>query len=146
MTCIGGAGGGGGGNSLSGYTGGTGATGYITTKIIPVEPGTNYSIVIGIGGTAGANQSIGGFAPSGGIGQNTTFGGTLVVAKGGSGGGGAYANSSENDHNPSSPGTNSISYAYRIGTYDGISVGGTGGRPYFSNATPGTAGAVFLEW
>lgn len=76
-----GAGGGGGVSSpincLAGAGGGGGA--YVRT-VVPVTPGTIYNIVIGQGGGPAASATV-----NGGDGEDTTFGGALLVAGGGMG-------------------------------------------------------------
>mgnify|MGYP006286607713 CR=1 FL=1 len=79
-----GAGGGGGGRPGSGfaYARGGGGGAYAKTENISVQPGQNYAIVVGQGGTGGAAG-----ANAGSDGENSTFGsGPLVQAAGGSGG------------------------------------------------------------
>jgi hypothetical protein len=88
-----GGGGGGGGNcnpNAAGAIGGGGGGGAYAKKSIVVTPGQNYTIIIGQGGSAGANsqQNIYGQRPSGSNGTNTSFG-TLLEVNGGNGGSGA---------------------------------------------------------
>lgn len=74
----GGAGGGATGNPAKG---GGGAGGQYAKKVVTVVPGNIYAVVVGAGGAGGT--------ANGGVGGDSTFAGTLVVAKGGAGGTGA---------------------------------------------------------
>lgn len=80
VTCTGGGGGGGGRRTSDGHPGGGGGAGGTIKKRIAVTPSTGYAIVIGAAGVGGAANA------SGTAGSDTTFGGTLVVGKGGGAG------------------------------------------------------------
>jgi hypothetical protein len=76
----GGGGGGGGGAAACGYGGGGGA--YSKTNAISVTPGNNYTVTVGIAGTAGASTPT-----DGGTGGDSGFSdNSQILAKGGSGG------------------------------------------------------------
>jgi hypothetical protein len=83
-----GAGGGGGRSSTTSRGGGGGGGAYAATPSVVVVPGNSYAITIGAGGTAGVTGS-----QNGGVGGDTSFGASVVLAKGGAGGnqGGAGA-------------------------------------------------------
>ncbi len=76
-----GGGGAGGGATGNPAQGGGGAGGQYASKVLTVTPGQSYAIVVGTGGTGGTGDG-----PAGG---DSSFGATLVVAKGGAGGTGA---------------------------------------------------------
>lgn len=79
VECWGGGGAGGGMNAnYSANRGGGGAGGQYARRSVSVTPGQNYAIDVGAGGT--------GSTGNGGIGGDSTFAGTTVVAKGGAGG------------------------------------------------------------
>lgn len=82
-------GGGGGGGAATGSPakGGGGAGGQYAKKVLTVVPGASYAIAVGAGGLGGVNVA-------GGMGGDSTFAATSVVAKGGAGGGVAITNNS----------------------------------------------------
>ena len=73
-----GGGGGGGTNTSQGGEGGGGG-GYAIGSTVAVTAGNSYAVVAGAGGTASATGA-------GGLGGNSFFGGSLVLALGGTGG------------------------------------------------------------
>jgi hypothetical protein len=87
--------GGGGRSAGGGYVGGSG--GYVSGTL-PVTPGTQYTIVIGEGGTLGTNGSWGGGGPAGGASSGSGAGRSAIllsnsdiVTAGGGGGAGNFA-------------------------------------------------------
>lgn len=100
--------------------GGGGAGGQYAEKLVSVTPGTNYTCVVAATRTAVA----------GGDGQNgydTTFGGTLVVAKGGYRGR-SYENGGAKGWCPTTGGVGDIVYIGGSGSNGGaVSTGGAGG-------------------
>lgn len=76
----GGAGGGGGGAAAGPYGGGGGGSGAYAESAVSLVPGTSYAVVIGQGGAGGTAGN------NGTAGTATSFGGSLVVANGGSAG------------------------------------------------------------
>lgn len=77
-----GGGGGGGGVRYSGSDfrlSGSGGGSEVVKKILPVTPGSSYTVTIGAGGSAGVYNA------AGGVGGDTTFG-ALATAQGGGGG------------------------------------------------------------
>lgn len=78
-----GGGGAGGGATANPAKGGGGAGGQYSAAILTVVPGSNYAVVIGAGGTSSTG--------AGGVGGDSTFAGSSVVAKGGAGGGAGTA-------------------------------------------------------
>jgi hypothetical protein len=106
VICVGGGGGGGGGaigqlNTTTRLTGGSGGGGgAIAWRFFNKSelPNASYTISVGAGGAgaapkAWANNTT--FGNAGSAGQDTTFGGTLVDASGGSGGGGGLTNGAD---------------------------------------------------
>jgi hypothetical protein len=89
---IGGGGGGGGGscfisNALT--RGGGGGGGGILEGTITISSGTQYSVTVGTGGSAGSKISAGvNTATPGGIGYNSSFNSLIAYGGGGGGGGG----------------------------------------------------------
>jgi len=82
------AGGGGGGNGYDNAGGGGGAGGMVRTGILPVTPGTSYSITVGAGGAGGADTRTNNNGSSGG---NSVFG--SITSLGGGYGKGSRTNS-----------------------------------------------------
>ena len=80
VTCTGAGAGGAGYRTADDQAGGGGGAGGTIKKRIAVTPSTGYAIVIGAAGVGGVVNA------SGTAGTDTTFGGTLVVGKGGGGG------------------------------------------------------------
>jgi len=79
-----GGGGAGGGVTGNPAKGGGGAGGQYARKVVAVTPGNSYAITVGAGGTVSTGN--------GTAGDDSTFNGTDVVAKGGAAGGGAASN------------------------------------------------------
>ena len=102
-----GVGGGGGGGSGNGVGAGGGGGGGVSIETLVLTPQAQYSVIIGAGGTAGNLSN------AGGTGGTTTFGTSLVTAKGGNGG-------QSNGTGGSSPGTGG-------GGAGGSGIGGDGG-------------------
>jgi hypothetical protein len=90
VECVGAGGGSGGAATTSAIqctAGGGGGGGEYTRSVLSAATvGASKTVVVGAGGTAGANTG-----GNGGAGGNTTFGSTLVTALGGSGGTGMAA-------------------------------------------------------
>lgn len=76
-----GGGGAGGGATANPAKGGGGAGGQYARRVVAVTPGNSYPVVVGAGGVGGNGNG-----PSGG---DSSFAGSVVVAKGGAGGTGA---------------------------------------------------------
>jgi uncharacterized repeat protein (TIGR01451 family) len=81
-----GGGGAGGGATGRPAKGGGGAGGQYARKVVAVTPNASYAVVVGAGGSGDTGD--------GESGGDSTFAGTVVVAKGGSGGGRASTNNS----------------------------------------------------
>lgn len=163
---IGGGGGGAGvaGNSSNQAYGGGGAAGGYTEWTTPVAPSANYTVVVGAGGTAGANNA------NGGAGANSNWTGNLSnstvvwTAQGGAGGvnmanGATVAQSLGGVQTPAntanspqiSAGGQAGGPSYRINGTAGFSgsggcadgIGGAGGASIIqSAATAGTVGGA----
>ena len=85
LVVAGGGGGTGSGNGGGVTGGGGGAGGVIIGSGLSVTAGTSYPVVVGSGGAAGIVASLGTVRGASGI--DSTFGSTILVAKGGGGGG-----------------------------------------------------------
>lgn len=128
-------GGGGGGSTIiaNGRRGGGGGGGAYASSIVSVVPGNTYNVAVGSGGAANT------------AGGNSSFGGTLVVAVGGSGGtynattagaGGSTAASTGTTKFAGGNGANGDATA----NYSGGGGGGAGSTGNGGNATGSTAG------
>lgn len=124
VVCVGGGGGGAYGNAVSG--GGSGGNlRYVNN--ISVTPGASYTVIVGVGGAKGTSTN-------GSPGGDSSFGASLVVAKGGTGG---------SDTVVSSPTTGNVGTGGNGGngggggSYDG-GAGGAGG--YSGNGGAGGNG------
>ena len=119
-------GGGGGGGGAS--QGGGGGSGYITVKDLIIEPGKEYTIIIGSGGKGASSNS----GESGSNGGSTIFGNNLVVASGGDGGHSGYESNDGHGGNGNAGGGSSGSYAGNGALYGGggggHTKGGNGGK------------------
>lgn len=129
---VGGGGGGGGiiapGDNSTAIAAGGGGGGGCIKKIIPVTPGTSYTITIGAGGAAGTATSTTSLSAAGN-GGSTTFG-SLVTAYGGTGGlGWDYINTGNVTYNAPTfgPGAGGTAYGYQSGSLIGHVSGGGGG-------------------
>lgn len=112
--------GGGGGGGSARYTGGTSGAGggggggvVVEWQLVPVTPGTSYTVTIGSGGAGSSSDA------AGSVGVDTTFG-ALLTAQGG-GGGGTFS-SAGGYISPSVKGT---SGGYMT-VGNGVAVGGAG--------------------
>ncbi|MBK9160039.1 MAG: hypothetical protein IPM27_00465 [Nitrosomonadales bacterium] len=127
-------GGGGAGGAATGNPakGGGGAGGQYASKVLTVVPGNTYAVVVGAGGIGGAGN--------GPVGGDSTFGATLVVAKGGAGGGLASANNSAGIAGIGSAvnGVGTTVFAGGSGS-SGIPTGGAGGGGAGSTGAGGSA-------
>lgn len=154
VICVGGGGGGGGASNVysdSGYyttggsSGGGGGSGYVSFGKVDVLPSGEYDVIIGAGGTDGANGS---YYSGSWSGKNGTDGGAtsfanIVVAQGGKGGQGAIntstsvhqargGNGGNGNAGGGGGGSASFSASYPAGNggdgyYGGGGGGGTGG-------------------
>ncbi len=155
LTGWGGGGGGAAGDTTTSLSSGGGGGSALSTLVIPVTPGNNYTVTIGAGGTAGndgANTTFGSLATFVGGGKagspNRNFSGgnspgivssTLVFTTG-FGGNQAYASvQSSTGYAGGAGGSDSVAYFGAGGGGGGPGgVGGTGGNG--NNAGAGTAG------
>lgn len=121
------AGGGSGGNSNSdpNSNSGGGGGGEYAAGTVSVTPGTSYAVVVGVGGAAIPVLT----DSAGNAGGNSSFGGTLVIAIGGSGG---AVNTNGNTAAGGTGGTG--------GTGSILNNGGTGGSDVTTNANGGGGG------
>lgn len=127
VECWGGGGSGGGGANTNYYGGGGGAGGQYSKKTITIDQGS-YSYVVGasvVGVGRGSN---------GNTGNDTTFGSTLVVAKGGAGGK-SYANGGTGGAGSTSNGVGDTVYAGGSGATKGSNYAGGGGSGAGSSGT-----------
>lgn len=163
-TIIGGGGGGcGGGDSVNGQIpGGNGGNGGGWCGYISVNPGSQLSVIVGLGGSGSNNNSS---SASGGGGSSSIFGG--VECTGGYGGLSAWNNTGSDgangsaissagffgsshsfDQNKRSRGlssTNAVVYSESGPYYPGA--GGSGESGYSANnASGGVGGLVLIEW
>lgn len=144
VTCIGGGGGGGsgfvsGGESPTIAPGGNGGYGGVGIAGVSVTPGNNYTISVGVAGSAGS-------VSAGGTGGTTTFGSSEVQALGGQGGAYATGVVGANGYgNICSYGQYGISYSDDVGNPKGLP--GTGGFDFsLPLPTAGTAGMIIIVW
>lgn len=130
-------GGGGGGGAANGNPakGGGGAGGQYAKRVVTVDPGNTYAVVVGAGGTGGSSAA-------GNAGNDSMFAAATVVAKGGAGGGYAGTNNSggAGGAGSSTGGVGDIVYAGGSGS-NGVSsgTGGAGGGGAGSNGAGGNA-------
>lgn len=118
--------------------GGNGGTGNLVGTTISVSPGQTITIVVGSGGSAGANKASTstGSATSGRAGGSSSAGG--VSASGGGGGGGGVVRYKD-DYTHGSNGT----------SYSGGGAGGAAGSgSKYSQVAPtaGSPGWVYIEY
>jgi hypothetical protein len=140
-----GAGGGGGSNQNGAFTGGGGGGGAYSAGIVTATPGGSVSVTIGAGGTGATANT----ADSGGAGNDTSFGAS-IVAKGGSGGAGANGSASGGAGGVAGSGTGTVLLSGGMGwgtdaTFSS-GVGGMGGASprltWNPSFTVGDAGAA----
>lgn len=141
VTVTGGGGGGGegsygGGENPVQYAGGSGGPGGTVTNYVQTTPGTTFSVTIGVGGTAGASIPGG----NGGTGGTSTFGGSLLIAGGGTGGtAGVFGNGTNGSRGSVSGGASMNPIVYQYGN------GGTAGDGVNPSGA-GVSGIVVVEW
>jgi hypothetical protein len=136
-------GGGGGGIDNANNNGGPGGGGgaYASSVLINVVPGTQYTIVVGAGGTGAINGGAAGTA-----GGQSSFGGSLVIALGGS----SSTSSTGGQGGQASGSTGDIKFSGGNGGNGNTATNGTGGGGGASgnaagtivNGTNGTAGGA----
>lgn len=134
VECWGGGGSGGGGTNSSGAGGGGGAGGQYSIKEITIDQASyNYVIAAVASGVSRDNN--------GNTGNDTTFGGTLVVAKGGAGGQ-RYADGGAGGAGSTSGGVGDTIYAGGSGASKGTNYGGGGGSGAGSTGAGNSASGV----
>lgn len=135
ITATGAGGGGGGGTSTCGYSGGAGAA--VVRVPVDVVPGTQYTLTVGLGGTAGVSTT------DGLAGGATSFGSLLTCA----GGGGGSSNSNPGCSGPTARAYNTVASTQMLGVgQTNIGSGGhaTGAAGVYGGT--GGDGAMLIEY
>lgn len=137
-----GAGGGGGGVTATSAAAGGGGGGGYAQAVIPVTPGTSYTVIVGAAGTAGTTAGT-----NGGTGGSSSFDGATVSAAGGVGGVGTTTTTPGTGGAGGAGLTGSILFGGGTGgtgialTNSGGGGGGAGSSAAGGNASGSTAGA-----
>ena len=148
---VAGGGGGSGGFGSGGYGGGGGGAGGVVMNRVTLTDGTQYTVTIGDGGTAGPTSAPGGdggnstFGPGSPLPFSGTGGGGGVadrnpVNPGGSGGGGGSDNDGQGPGGDRSPGTVPTG-GVALGTMGGRGVGYVPADPFMGGGGGGATGS-----